>query len=220
MRVLDAYRTLGVTPAAPQWEIKQAYHRLLKRYHPDLATEEGNRSRLEDVVEAYRSLKEQQPRIVPFPSRARRRPAKPPEVTPEELATLGHLVAHGRSSAMRAFSARRLGNSGKRSAYAFLRPALYDADPLVVRSAVQAIGKLNVAGCAAELAGLFVRTDPETKHGILDIVEQREGTPRFHDVVLVGMRDRDFSVRKRALSLYARRVAVTGSERETVHPHG
>ncbi|TVR03401.1 MAG: molecular chaperone DnaJ [Spirochaetaceae bacterium] len=220
MKVLEAYRTLGVTPAAPQWEVKQAYHRLLKQFHPDLTSEEGSRRRLEAVVEAYRSLKEHQPRIVPFPSNSRRRPAKPPDVTPEELATLGHLVAHGRSAAMRAFSARRLGNSGKRSAYAFLRPALYDSDPLVVRSAVQAIGTLNVAGCAAELAGLFFRTDPETKHCILDIVEQREGTPRFQDVVLVGMRDRDLSVRKRSLSLYARQVAAAGNARETVNPHG
>ena len=220
MRVLDACRTLGVTSTAPPAEIKQAYHRLLKQFHPDLTSGEGNRRRLEEVVEAYRSLKERQSRIVPFPSGPRRRPTKPPAVTPEELATLGHLVAHGRSAAMRAFSARRLGNSGKRSAYVFLRPGLYDSDPLVVRSAVQAIGALNVAGCAAELASLFFRTDPETKHCILDIVEQRAGPPRFGDVVLVGMRDRDLSVRKRALSLYARRVAAAENGRQTVNPHG
>jgi hypothetical protein len=209
MKALDAYRTLGVSDDAEPATARAAYHRLLKLYHPDLAGHAANRVRLEQVVEAYRSILEQRSRIVAFPHTGirRRAPVRSAEVTQSELATLGYLVAHGRSAAMRAFSVRRLGNSQKRSAYVFLRPALYDSDRLVVQSAIRAIGELKVAQCAGEIASLFHRTDGETRHLILDMVEQAVGTVRFSDVILVGMRDTDPAIRKRSLSLYARSLS-------------
>ncbi len=135
------------------------------------------------------------------------------DVSPSELAALGHLVIHSRNAATRAFSARRLGNSGKRSSYAFLRRALYDPNPLVVKSAVRAIGALNVVQGAGELGSVFCRGDTELKHLVLDIVERSD--VRFRDTIMVGLRDEDASVRRRCLSLYARASASRQRQHET-----
>jgi DnaJ-domain-containing protein 1 len=57
-----AYRTLGLASGAPPSEIKRAYRRLVREYHPDLhpgATHEERRSlslRFAEVTAAYRAL--------------------------------------------------------------------------------------------------------------------------------------------------------------------
>ena len=59
---LSAYRTLGISTGAPADEIKRAYRRLVREYHPDLhpdATHEERRTlsaRFAEVTAAYRSL--------------------------------------------------------------------------------------------------------------------------------------------------------------------
>ncbi len=59
---LSAYRTLGVSTGAAADEIKRAYRRLVREYHPDLhpdATHEERRTlsaRFAEVTAAYRSL--------------------------------------------------------------------------------------------------------------------------------------------------------------------
>ena len=59
---LSAYRTLGLGAGAPADEIKRAYRRLVREYHPDLhpdATHEERRAlsaRFAEVTAAYKSL--------------------------------------------------------------------------------------------------------------------------------------------------------------------
>ena len=59
---LGAYRTLGLSASAPADEIKRAYRRLVREYHPDLhpdATHDERRSlslRFAEVTAAYRTL--------------------------------------------------------------------------------------------------------------------------------------------------------------------
>jgi DnaJ-domain-containing protein 1 len=59
---VTAYRTLGLSSGAPADEIKRAYRRLVREYHPDLhpdATHEERRTlsaRFAEVTAAYRSL--------------------------------------------------------------------------------------------------------------------------------------------------------------------
>jgi hypothetical protein len=59
---LGAYRALGVSSGAPADEIKRAYRRLVREYHPDLhpdATSDERRNlsaRFAEVTAAYRSL--------------------------------------------------------------------------------------------------------------------------------------------------------------------
>ncbi len=214
MQVLEACRVLAVKPGDDPVALRRAYHRLVKRYHPDLTGDSVDRDRLERVVDAYRVLCERRPKVVPFARRAGQGTVRsaaarrgPVEIGPAELATLGHLVLHSRNASTRAFSARRLGYSGKRSAYGFLRRALFDADPLVVKSAVRAIGMVHTAQGAAELGSVFCRGDGELKHLVLDVIEKSASPARYHDTLLVGLRDGEPSVRRRCLSLYARASA-------------
>ena len=214
MQVLEACRVLEVKPGADPGALRRAYHRLLKRYHPDLAGDSVDRDRLERVVEAYRVLCQRRPKVVPFPRSAAQAAVRsaavrraPVEIGPAELATLGHLLLHSRNAATRAFSARRLGHSGKRSAYGFLRRALFDGDPLVVQSAVRAIGMLQTAQGAAELGSVFCGGDGELKHLVLDVIEKSVSPARYHDTLMLGLRDSEPSVRRRCLSLYARASA-------------
>lgn len=50
------YQTLEVNPKATQAEIKQAYRRLAKRFHPDSSSSEGDHERIISINAAYEIL--------------------------------------------------------------------------------------------------------------------------------------------------------------------
>lgn len=50
------YQALGLTPNASQKEIKQAYRRLAKTYHPDRCEEEGSHDKIIAINAAYEVL--------------------------------------------------------------------------------------------------------------------------------------------------------------------
>jgi len=49
----DYYEVLGISKEASEQEIKTAYRRLAKKYHPDVSTEENAESKFKEVQEAY-----------------------------------------------------------------------------------------------------------------------------------------------------------------------
>jgi hypothetical protein len=55
----DPYQTLGISPRAPDEEVRKAYRRLVQKYHPDHngGSEESER-RFEEVQEAYAKIRE------------------------------------------------------------------------------------------------------------------------------------------------------------------
>ena len=52
----DYYKTLGVDKKATQDEIKKAYRKLARQYHPDTNKEAGAEERFKQISEAYRVL--------------------------------------------------------------------------------------------------------------------------------------------------------------------
>ncbi|MGB3510662.1 MAG: DnaJ domain-containing protein [Microcoleaceae cyanobacterium] len=52
----DYYQTLDVSPTATQAQIKDAYRRLVKLFHPDTNTETGNHERIISINAAYEVL--------------------------------------------------------------------------------------------------------------------------------------------------------------------
>src|SRR5918993_3057321 len=71
MQFKDYYQTLGVEPGAGDAEIKTAYRRLARKYHPDVSKEAGAEDKFKAVNEAYEALRDPQKRAAYDQLRAR-----------------------------------------------------------------------------------------------------------------------------------------------------
>jgi curved DNA-binding protein len=59
MQFKDYYETLGVKPDATNAEIKRAYRKLARKYHPDVSKETSAEDKIKAVNEAYEALKDE-----------------------------------------------------------------------------------------------------------------------------------------------------------------
>ena len=62
MEFKDYYEIMGVDRDAGQDEIKRAYRRLARKYHPDVSKEADAEARFKEVGEAYEVLKDPEKR--------------------------------------------------------------------------------------------------------------------------------------------------------------
>jgi len=58
MQFKDYYDILGVKPDASEAEIKTAYRRLARKYHPDVSKEKGAEERFKSINEAHEALRD------------------------------------------------------------------------------------------------------------------------------------------------------------------
>lgn len=62
MKYKDYYKILGVERAAGEEEIKKAYRKLARKYHPDVSKELNAKERFQEVSEAYETLRDKEKR--------------------------------------------------------------------------------------------------------------------------------------------------------------
>ena len=61
---LDPYRLLGITPAASEQEVRQAYRSLARQYHPDVNDSPEALEHFKQVGQAYSILSDPQKRAL------------------------------------------------------------------------------------------------------------------------------------------------------------
>jgi len=62
MKYKDYYKVLGVERGAAEDEIKKAYRKLARKYHPDVSKEANAKEKFQEVSEAYETLRDKEKR--------------------------------------------------------------------------------------------------------------------------------------------------------------
>ena len=159
----ELWALFGLPPGADSRELKRAFRQLTKRYHPDSSKDPATARRFSRVVRAYKMLSSNVSSVASFSTRE-----AGTETDEEDLFALGTEFTLSKDPEVRARVVRRLGLSGKKSAYIFLRKALYDDSPDVVAQAVRSVAFLGIRQADGEIASLFTRADSSLKRTILE----------------------------------------------------
>src|SRR3954465_8476173 len=62
MKYKDYYKVLGVERGANEEDIKKAYRKLARKYHPDVSKEQNAKEKFQEVSEAYETLRDKDKR--------------------------------------------------------------------------------------------------------------------------------------------------------------
>jgi curved DNA-binding protein CbpA len=191
----DGYRVLGVDLDVEVDELKAAYRYLSKKYHPDRSGDPNTGARFVRVVKAYKTLtlhlrKES---LLAADIRDRHR------VGADDVFSLGALALSAADARERRRAVRRLGFTGRKAAYVFLRRALSDADEAVVEAAVRSIADLSAFQASGELAALYARSGDSLRRAILDAAEATGETLFAQTLQLAGIEGGSHGMRARRL---------------------
>lgn len=204
MEELKYYRTLGLPPGADISQIKTAYRSLAKRLHPDLSSDPSTSDNFRQVVTAYKGLvaRQQKRELLNTVTNSSYRSSG--YYKSHSIQDIGKLLFEGKTPAMRAFAARRLGLSGKKGTYYYLKKGLSDESETVVLAVIQAIGNLKVFSALDDLLAVFDSGSRTVQLQVLNVIEKMELPIKSKAIVLHGMQSLDRSIRLKSLSIFAK----------------
>jgi hypothetical protein len=192
---------LGLGPGSGEEDIRIAYRRLVKRWHPDSSGALGSVRQFERVTRAYKILKAS-PRRAPGPPDGASAKYRCVVEAGEDLFALGQILASDPDAGAREAAVRRLGLSGRTAAYVFLRRALYDREPRVAAAAVRAVALLGARQAEGEVAALYSRAPLELRRVILDTAAAT-GEPLFRSSLVAAKNDAEPLLALKARGLLA-----------------
>ncbi|HUX42243.1 MAG TPA: DnaJ domain-containing protein [Rectinemataceae bacterium] len=199
---VDPRTVLGLGPGADAEDVRLAYRRLARRYHPDVSGDPATAASFGRVTKAYKLLTALPPSALPqagLPGRYRR-----VIDAGDDLFALGQILVSDPDAGARAEAAKRLGLSGRVAAWVFLRRALYDEDEAVAGQAVRSVALLGAMQAEGEVASLYVRSGGGLRRLVLEVAEATL-EPVFAGALDAAKNDGDPVLRARA-----RRIGLLG----------
>jgi hypothetical protein len=178
---------LGLAPGAPEDDVRTAYRRLARRYHPDASGDPGTARQFSRIVRAYKVLTARPSSPERLRSGLSERYRRVLEAG-EDLFALGQVLASDPEEGARVAAVTRLGLSGRSAAYVFLRRALYDPMAGVRLAAVRAVALLGSRQASGEVAALYARSDPAFRRSMLEIVAATKER-LFRDLIVAASKD-------------------------------
>src|SRR5271154_3291356 len=103
MQFKDYYDTLGVMRGASAEEVKRAYRKLARKYHPDVSKEKNAEAKFKDLQEAYEVLKDPEKRAAYDQLGRNYRPGQQFRPPPDWEQRVSHSASH-RFSDLNGFS--------------------------------------------------------------------------------------------------------------------
>ena len=94
MKYKDYYKTLGVGRDAGDEEIKKAYRKLARKYHPDVSKEPNAKERFQEAAEAYETLRDKDKRAA-YDSLGSHRPGRDFRPPPDWFDRFGQMGGRG-----------------------------------------------------------------------------------------------------------------------------
>ncbi len=199
---IDPRSVLALGPGADEGEVRLAYRRLVKRYHPDISGDPSTAGNFANVTKAYKVLIALPLSTLPGAGASNR--YRSVIEAGEDLFALGQILASDPDEGARCEAAKRLGLSGRTAGYVFLRKALYDSDELVAAQAVRSVALLGAMQAEGELASLYGRASSKLRRLILEVAEATL-EPVFKGTLVAALSDPDSSLRE-----HARRIQLRG----------